>query len=121
MVVCDAQGGFGNKDVDGGVVNWKLLPAGIGHHCVGFAARRAVRISGAPSLSGEKYCIRARSRGSPHLDTHDPGGLGIVSPNYFNLEPFMAEGVHLCVHMLEVLCPPSKSGCESSANKSRVS
>jgi hypothetical protein len=41
MVVCDAQGGFGNKDVDGGVVNWKLLPAGVGNHCVGFAARRA--------------------------------------------------------------------------------
>jgi hypothetical protein len=39
MVVCGGQGGLGDKDEDKGVVNWKLLPGGIGHHWVGFAAR----------------------------------------------------------------------------------
>ena len=31
---------FENKDEEDGVVNWKLLPAGIGNGCVGFAAGR---------------------------------------------------------------------------------
>ena len=48
MVVCDGQGGLGNKDEDGGVVNWKLLPAGIGHQWAEFAARRSGAQKGAP-------------------------------------------------------------------------
>jgi hypothetical protein len=81
MVVCGGQGGLGDKDEDKGVVNWKLLPAGVGTH--EWDSRRGARprTSGAPSLSEEKNCIWARSRGSPHLDRHEPGGIGIVSSN----------------------------------------
>jgi hypothetical protein len=36
---------FENKHEEEGVVNWRLLPAGIGNQWVGFSARRGERVA----------------------------------------------------------------------------
>jgi hypothetical protein len=54
MVVCGVQGGLGDKDEDKGVVNWKLLPAGIGDHCL--QALRAEWVGwAAPGFQGRSF------------------------------------------------------------------